>query len=177
MSSFEVAWDSIVKDFYFNQEGAYDGVAFNLPNEEQQKRFDVLATYPFDEIWGAEPTEHPLDPDGDLYFEMKWNELHLPNVMHEIKAFNRNPTPFGPQAFQRGGSHFRQHPRDFNNMGIGINLGNAPHDFEDALRYINENIEHEEIHRGTAPELDREGLDPNDPAYERIVHALMEAAR
>ena len=51
------------------------------------------------------------------------------------------------------------------------------HDFDDALRYINENVEHEEIHRGTVAELDREGLDPNDPAYERIVHALMEAAR
>lgn len=177
MSSFGVAWDSIVKDFYFNPEGAYDGVAFMLPDEERQKRLDVLATYPFDEIWGKDEFEHPLDLDGELYYEMKRNQYHLPNVMHDIKAFNRGSTPYGPQAFQRGGSHFRQHPRDFNNMGIGINLGNAPHDFDDALRYINENVEHEEIHRGTVPELQREGINSRNPAYERIVHALMEAAR
>ena len=179
---FDAVWDSIVKDFYFNPEGAYAGVAFMLPNEERQKRLDVLATYPFDEIWGMEEGEHPLDHDGTLYFQMKDNTYHLPNVMHSLKAFHRNPPSnrywgIDPTPFQRGGSHFRQHPRDFNNMGIGVNLGNAPHDFEDALRYINENIEHEEIHRGTVPELDREGLDPNDSAYERIVHALMEAAR
>ena len=166
-----------MKDFYFNPDGAYRGWAgpaeithpYTLENIDEWKTYSPEL---IQEIWHSEPGEHPLDDSYELFGHLMDNKWDLPNVLEAIKRQHRRY----PGVF-RGGSHYGQFPRPFNDMRIGINLSESPHDFDDAVDFINEMIEHEEIHRGTVPDLKREGLRYGDPAYERIVHELMEAAR